>query len=574
MKIKAGEYIFTEGDPAMPGATAVNGGLNVAFALPVCGSAEILFRDPESGKMIARIPVDRSILTGRVAAVFAEGPGAERLLYAAEAGGEQIRDPYGRRFDGNFAQAQDPEPFGEDTRPSVPFEEMCIYKLHVRGFTKDSSSGTGKPGTFAGVKEKIPYIRDLGFNAVEFMPMYEWDAELRVPPFVIGSDDGKGRRFVRNYWGYAEKNCYFMPKRDFVSSGDPRREVRDMVRAFHEAGIVCLMEFYVPDHTDARMVQDALRYWADEYHIDGFHLTGAGVPAGLLTEDPILADEKLIFSYVDAWRTYGSGWPETRRLAESGDRFLYAVRSALAGRGDAAVLTDAVRTDPKTHAQIKYAAEHDGLTLADAFSYAEKHNEENGENNADGPEDTLSVNFGVEGRTDDAAVRSNRMRRIRTALAMTFLSPGTPLLMAGDELLNSQEGNSNGYILDSPKGWVSWSEKDPALIALLKKLTAARKETGLFSADVERIFLYPKEGKECAAGFLTIPDAGKQPETVWLTLFNTGKRACAFALPGIVRGFEWEKVILTGGRASGAKDENSFAQGACSAGLYRGTFRR
>ena len=405
----------------------------------------------------------------------------------------------------------------EGDRPlERPFGETVIYELHVGGFTRHRSSGvaTEKRGTYAGLIEKIPYLKDLGVTAVELLPVFQFDAQ-DCPP-------GK-----TNYWGYAPVSV-FAPHRTYSSQKNGLAtldEFRDMVKALHRAGLEVILDvvfnhtaeggqtgptfcyrglandvYYILERDKSRyadyagcgntlnanqsmvrrMIQDSLRYWVSRMHVDGFRFDLASIlsrdeegrllpnPPVLwdIESDPLLAGTKLIAEAWDAAGLYQVGSFIGDRWQEWNGRFRDDVRRFLKG-DDGSVSRVAARIlgspdiygheEREAEQSINFVTCHDGFTLNDLVSYNRKHNEANGENNRDGSDDNLSWNCGVEGPTDDPRVEALRNRQVKNFFTLELLSAGTPMLLMGDEVRRSQRGNNNGYCQDSDISWFDWA---------------------------------------------------------------------------------------------------------------------
>ncbi|MEB3321487.1 MAG: glycogen debranching protein GlgX, partial [Synechococcaceae cyanobacterium] len=416
-----------------------------------------------------------------------------------------------------------------------PRRETVIYELHVRGFTRHPSSGVapGRAGTYAGLIEKIPYLKDLGVTAVELLPVFAFDV-LDAPP-------GK-----TNYWGYAPISL-FAPHPGYSSRTDrlgPLDEFRDMVKALHRAGLEVILDvvfnhtaegdehgpsfcfrglaneaYYVLEADRSRyvnysgtgntlnanhpivrrLVRHSLRHWVQHMHVDGFRFDLASVlardPEGhpmplppLLWDietDPLLAGTKLIAEAWDAAGLYqvgsfiGDSWQEWNgRFRDDVRRFLKSdagmvPRAALRALGSPDIYGHEER---EAEQSVNFVTCHDGFTLADLVAYNEKHNEDNGEGNGDGTDDNASWNCGVEGPSDDPAVLALRRRQMRNFLAFLLISIGTPMLAMGDEVGRSQQGNNNPYCQDNETTWFDWGlcRRHADLHRFVKQLIAAR----------------------------------------------------------------------------------------------------
>lgn len=413
----------------------------------------------------------------------------------------------------------------EDTPPRTPLADSLIYELHVRGFTCHPSSGVAKPGTFAGLVEKIPYLQWLGVTAVELLPIHEFD-ESDCP--FVHPETGEQ---LRNFWGY-NSIAFAAPKAAYAASGREHGQVtefREMVRAFHEAGIEVFLDV-VFNHTgegddrgrtysfrgldnelyymlgpDGRylnfsgcgntvncnspivrnLLLDCLRYWVADMHVDGLRFDLASVlgrdsTGAVLVEPPVvesiaadavLADTKLIAEPWDAAGLYQLGqFPYGRRWSEWNGRYRDDVRRFWRGEPGLAGLlamricgsADLYENSGRSPAHsVNFITCHDGFTLWDLVSYERKHNEANGERNRDGQDENFSSNCGVEGPTDDPAILRRRLRQAKNLLATLLLSQGVPQLLAGDEFLRTQGGNNNAWCQDNATSWVDWSLAKP-----------------------------------------------------------------------------------------------------------------
>lgn len=402
-----------------------------------------------------------------------------------------------------------------DTPLYRPSSQTIIYEMHVRGFTRDPSSGVAekKRGTFSGVVEKIAYLKALGVTALELMPVFQFDPQ----------DSPPGRM---NYWGYAPIS-FFAPHHAYSSRKDPLGpldEFRDMVKALHRAGIEVILDVVFNhtaegDHTGPtlsfrgfdnrtyyilerdgsryanysgtgntlnanhpivrRMILDSLRYWVKEMHVDGFRFDLAAIlerdesgqlipnPPVLwdIESDPELAGTKLIAEAWDAAGLYEVGRFIGDSWKEWNGRFRDDVRSFFRGEeGSVARFADRLLGSPAIYGHKEREAEqsvnfvtcHDGFTLNDLVSYNNKHNEANGENNRDGANDNRSWNCGVEGPTEELAVEKLRNRQVKNFLAVTMLSVGMPMMLMGDEVRRTQGGNNNAYCQDNETSWFDW----------------------------------------------------------------------------------------------------------------------
>lgn len=446
------------------------------------------------------------------------------------------------RMEGDYYRARvvkDDFDWKTSSQPLIPMEDLIIYEMHVRGFTKHISSDVQNPGTFAGLKEKIPYLKELGINAVELMPIFEFD-EMRDYRVI----DGKP---VMDYWGY-NTISFFAPNTSYTAKMEYNKEgteLKELISELHENGIECILDV-VFNHTaegDERgpcfsfkgfdnniyymltpdgkyynfsgcgntlncnhpivhqMILECLRYWTTAYHVDGFRFDLAtilgrnedGSPMSKppllqsLAFDPILGNVKLIAEAWDAGGLYQVGsFPSWSRWAEWNGRYRDDLRDFL--KGDFGMWETAAQriTGSKdiynpvwrgNNASVNFLTCHDGFTLWDLYSYNEKHNEANGWGNTDGCNDNRSWNCGAEGETQDEGVLSLRRRLAMNAFAVLMCSRGTPMFFSGDEFLNTQFGNNNAYCQDNEISWLNWEDlkKNRVHFEFCKYMTAFRK---------------------------------------------------------------------------------------------------
>jgi len=454
---------------------------------------------------------------------------------------------WGRPFqEGSFYKARvvkDDFDWGKNRNPLIPMEDLVIYELHVRGFTRHGSSGVEYPGTFAGLMEKIPYLKELGVNAVELMPIFEFD-EMKDSRMVNGQQ-------VMDYWGYNTVS-FFAPNTSYAGTTEYNREgteLKSLIRELNKNGIECILDV-VFNHTAEgnergpffsfkgfdnniyymltpdghyynfsgcgntlncnhpivqQMILECLRYWTTVYHIDGFRFDLASIlgrnedgspmskPPLLqsLAFDPILGNVKLIAEAWDAGGLYQVGtFPSWNRWAEWNGRYRDDMRNFL--KGDYWMSKTAVQRitgspdiyDPANrgyNASVNFLNCHDGFTLWDMYSYNEKHNEANGWDNTDGSDDNRSWNCGAEGETDNEEILALRRRLAKNAMTVLMMSRGTPMFLAGDEFLNTQFGNNNAYCQDNEISWLDWKflDNNRDHFEYVKHMIRIRKEHGV-----------------------------------------------------------------------------------------------
>ena len=391
------------------------------------------------------------------------------------------------------------------------FSSLIFYKLHVRGFTKHASSGVKKKGTFAGLEEKIPYLQELGINAVLLMPVYEFDECMEVSK-SIGSLSAKqlaqyeeryGSEFVKvqqayekegkegktvervNYWGYTANNFYFAPKASYAADkAHADEELRHLVDALHEAGIAVFFEFFFGDGVKQGLILDCMRYWTYAYGADGFRLIGGEGALPLLLEDPYLAGAKFLVTNYNSCGFNREASFEDRRVALYNDGFRNAMRRFV--KGDENMVGEFVsrlRSDVPEYAQMQYIADQNGFSLYDLYAYDRKHNEANGEENKDGEDYNHSWNCGIEGETSKKKINTLRARLRKNALCTVMLSQSVPMIFAGDEIAHTKQGNNNAYCQDNEISWLNWrlNKERKEQLDFVKELIAFRKRHSLLS---------------------------------------------------------------------------------------------
>lgn len=532
----------------MYGACEASNGVSFTINSHGATRCTLLLFKPQASKPYARIPFPDSYRIGDTYSMLVydikpdefeyafsfDGPyePAKGLLFNEE---NVLLDPYSRAVTGQRKWGEKPEggkdfeyrarvvkssfDWGNIKQLEQPFEDLVIYETHVRGYTKDKSSGVSAPGTFAGLKDKIPYLKDLGINAVELMPIFEFD-EMESARVVDGVQ-------LYNYWGYNTVS-FFAPNTSYAFNEEHNHEgdeLKSLIKALKENGIEVILDvvfnhtaegnemgpcfsfkgidnnvYYMltPDahyynfsgcgnvmncnHPVVRsFIIDCLRHWAIEYRVDGFRFDLAsilgrdqnGAPMAnppileSLAFDPVLGKMKLIAEAWDAGGLYQVGsFPSWNRWAEWNGRYRDDMRSFL--KGDDGMAGNAITRitgsrdlyspESRGHkASVNFMTCHDGFTLYDLYSYNEKHNEKNGWNNTDGDNNGHSWNCGAEGETDDPNVNGLRRRLIKNAFAALLCSRGPAMFFAGDEFCNTQFGNNNAYCQDNIISWLDWS---------------------------------------------------------------------------------------------------------------------
>ena len=512
-----------------------------------------------------------------------------------------------------------------DRHPRIPFSRSIIYEMHVGGFTRNSNSGIApeKRGTYAGLIEKIPYLKELGITAVELLPVHQFDSQDVRPG-------------LKNYWGYSTIG-FFAPHRGYSSQRDPLGavdEFRDMVKALHKANIEVILDvvfnhtaegnengptisfrgidnqtYYILEDDPTyyknysgcgntfkgnhpvvgRLIVDSLRYWVSQMHVDGFRFDLASIlsrdvygepmeDAGalkilsIIETDPVLAGSKLIAEAWDAAGLYEVGKFVARAdwFAEWNGPFRDDVRQFIkSDRGAvehvaARVLASPdiyIRLDTDINRCVNFVTCHDGFTLSDLVSYNEKHNESNNEDSRDGCNHNFSWNCGIEGETEDPAVKQLRLQQIKNFLTILFISQGTPMLLMGDEIRHTQLGNNNAYCQDNELSWFDWNliEKNSDLLRFVKGLIRFTQGLEILREEqflqVNKVSSKPhiiwhgqrlrkpdwSEDSHCLAFSLCHPPSGERLHVI----FNAYWSALEFELPELKLGNSWHRIVDT-----------------------------
>lgn len=539
-------YYVREGNYKKLGIQPAADGVTFTFEGAKEADCAVLLYD-EKLRIKERIAVPADYCMGAVRSVAVMGIHPKHLAYNYEIDGEVRPDAYATRILGRdkwrdmgraewkyavcCGCAQEAFDWDGDRRPEIPRSKMVMYKLHVRGFSMDAGIRGRTRGTFAAVREKIPYLKELGITTVEFMPVYEFEelvykTSVPLPEYVqwqsseedlIKPEQETVLSDKVNYWGYTKGN-YFAVKASYAGGEDPAREWKELVRALHANGMECVMEIYVTEDTNENVVLEALRYWVREYHVDGFHLLGEHVPVSLIAQDVWLARTKIFCRGFEGRLISEAG--DYRHLFLYSDEYLYPVRRMMNYRGGK--LGDFICQQRKQHAVqgfVNYIADNNGFSLLDLFSYEEKHNEANGEDNRDGCDWNYSNNCGAEGRSNRRSVKEMRERQLRNAFTILFCGQGVPLVYAGDEFGNTQNGNNNAYCQDNVTGWVNWKKgaKYDWLTEFVKKIIAFRREhPGICAEEPKQLSDFKRKG---------FPDLSYHGESAWVAEFSREEQA-------------------------------------------------
>ncbi len=571
---KIGDLEYCIGRVLPFGATIIDNGVNFSvFSKEATGCTLVLYHHGQE-KPFAEIPFPEEFRIGNVYSMMVFGIQIETTEYGYRFDGEYapekgllfdrnnvLLDPYAKSVSGRTEWGREPdysvqfqhrgqiirEDFcWEGDKPlEIPQNELVIYEMHVRSFTEHESSGVQFRGTYTGITEKIPYLKKLGVNCIELMPIFEFDE------FENSRETESGRLY--NYWGYSTVD-FFAPKAGYslaAAVGMEADELKSVIRKLHENGIEVILDV-VFNHTaegnengpaisyrgiDNRtyylltpdgyyynfsgcgntmncnnpvvrnVVLDCLRYWVSAYHVDGFRFDLASIlsrdengapmldPPLLdsIAHDAVLGKSILIAEAWDAGGLYQVGsFPAFGRWAEWNGKYRDCLRSFIKGGAECAPeLCRRIRGSNDMYggrgssASINLVTCHDGFTLYDLTAYNGKHNEANGEDNRDGCDDNRSWNCGAEGETDDPEINALRFRQMKNMLTVLLTSKGIPMLLSGDEFANTQWGNNNAYCQDNEISWLDWTylEKNRELFDYVRRLISFRKAHPVITAD-------------------------------------------------------------------------------------------
>lgn len=529
------------GFPFPQGCTVEGQTANFSVAVPEGQTCELIIykKGARTSAFSQKMPYSDVAGNLHFLSVVLEQP--EDYEYCYKIGGKIVPDPYGKAFSGREHWSVSKEKrklrtrivtdtfdWGKSQFPHLKKEDVIAYSLHVRGFTKHSSSGVAHKGTFDGVTEKLPYLQKLGINQIHLMPVYEFD---------------ENQRHV-NYWGYG-KAYFFAPKASYAA-GDPVNEMKSLVRQMHLAGIEVILEMPFTEGTTFSLILDCLRYWVMQYHVDGFIVNPYICNPDELAKDPVLAKSKIL---------------------KKEDGFQNVMRRFL--KGDEGMIRDVICQLKNQDTQLyNYIASHNGFTLCDVVSYDRKHNEANGENNLDGPDYNYSWNCGAEGNSRKKAVNELRKNQIFNAFFLLLFAQGMPCILSGDEFMNTQKGNNNAYCQDNLISWLDWNQLSRQeelytfvcrLIALRKacmKQIAKKSEDTMGRSGIPQISYHGEDAWQMPAGRasrqLGVFYHEESTEKDFYIAYNMHWLSHSFALPSLPKGMEW---VCIAGTKEGVLDE-------------------
>ena len=468
------------------GASTVENGINFSIAVERGKKCELLLYKAGGRSPFWNIEMKEEPNHGMIRSIRLEGLKPEEWEYNFRIDGIECLDPYVKAVAGknNWGEALEKKriPRGRivvddydwegDMPLQIPYEEVVAYSLHVRGFTKHSSSKVKNKGTFSGVAEKIPYMIHLGINQIHLMPIYEFE------------ENGK----YKNYWGYGDA-YWFAPKAAYAKSRDQVKELKDLVKKCHQFGIEVVLNLPFEAGVSQSKIIECIHYYMLEFHVDGFIVNPYCAPFEELRKDPLLSNTKIL---------------------RQKDDFQDIMRRFL--KGDEGMIDGVMwwmRHTTGNDGVFNYITSHTGFTLNDLVSYDKKHNELNGEKNQDGPDYNYSWNCGAEGPSRKKAVVDLRKNQIKNACMLLLFAQGMPCIHAGDEFLNSQKGNNNVYCQDNEIGWLNWSKEgeDHWLFQFVRDLIEFRKKHPVLHCKEELVGI-----DRVASG---VPDISYHGESAW-----------------------------------------------------------
>lgn len=539
-----------------------------------CGIILYKSKAEEDEESFLKIPFPKEQHIGQVYSMKIEGvPGGynEYRLYRNE---EILVDEYGTCYKGYpFGNAMEPTQmmgvlggkafdWEEEKKPVIAFSESVFYGLHVRGFTMHGSSKCRSKGTFAGVKEKLDYLQDLGITSIILMPVYEFiENELM--------NAHREKKTVINYWGY-KPAYYYAPKASYAAGKDPCTEFKQLVKACHNRGMELLMQFYFAREISETEMVRILEHWVIEYHVDGFQLLTDRENIAEILKSPVLAESKLIFrDFREDGTCEKQGAKGNKRLCIYRNDTMRDYRRFLKGDD---FMVDAVKyhlgKNDAHKAFMNSIADYHGFRLADLVSCNYKHNKANREDNMDGTDDNYSWNCGEEGVTDNPRILALRIQQMKNALSLIFMSQGTPYIFMGDEMGSTQYGNNNPYNQDNIISWLDWRglEENKEIYEFIKALIAYRREHPFL--HTERVldgrdylgYGYPNisfhgieayhvhGGENCRELGVLLCGEGKDKSCKLVyAAFNMHWLHRKLALPRLKNGAEWQIAMKTTG---------------------------
>lgn len=540
-----------KGNPFPLGVSRAEEGVQFAKIIEEGHICKLLLFEPGCKRAFYTFTFDKNYQTGNVYSVILADAWLENMEYCYEIDGKREIDSYAKLITGKeqWASKKWLEQKGKirfqafdwegDSSPNIAYENMILYQLHVRGFTKHISSGVKARGTFEGIREKIPYLKDLGVNALFLLPIYEFEERMKEEsetyktPQNIKELENQQRTYKLNYWGYTPSAHYFAPKISYAYDRENTElELKTLIKSLHKNGIEIILDMFFDIETNIALIIDCLRHWILEYHVDGFRINDNVIPTKCIIDDPVIGSVKLLTTSWNADTVRNNKRLTKKRLAaEYNDGFMVDIRKFLkSDEGQVNSFIERMKKNPENFGVINYITNVNGFTLMDLVSYDIKHNEKNGEDGRDGTDYNYSWNCGVEGKTKKKSILALRKKQMFNGLLMLFLSQGTPMLLAGDEFGNTQEGNNNAYCQDNRISWLNWSlaEKNKDIVQFIKNLIVFRKSHPMLHLEKPlRIIDY----KSC--GF---PDLSFHGTKAWYLDASNYSRVLGIMLCGLYAG--------------------------------------
>lgn len=574
-------------NPYPLGAHAEAGRIRFAYVTKAASCGVILY-NRKTGRQLRREAFTAEERIGNVCCKYIEGLKADQISYQFYEEDRKIPDPFARGFESRKGYGKlknecdlkaliptDEFDWEGDRNPRLGYSESVGYCMHVRGFTAHASSRVLHRGTYRGIIEKIPYLKETGITTIELQPSYEFlelesEPEARTVANYCPQPQEKEPKL--NYWGY-KRGYYYAPKAGYAAGEDAVTEFKELVKALHQNGMELVMQFYFPKEVRVASIPDILRFWVLEYHVDGFHLMGTNLQVETAASDPLLADTKLWHHDFDTDVIYGGAEaPGVPNIACCRDDYLYTVRRFL--KGDENMLEELLhqmRRIPQKMGRVHYLTNYCGFTMMDMVSYDHKHNEANGEENRDGNNYNCSWNCGEEGNSRKLKIRGLRQRQIENAYTMLLFTQSMPLIFMGDEFGNSQRGNNNPYCQDNATTWLDWHDlqKHQEMYDFWKRLVQFRKEHPVLRREQEVRLMdylscgYPDlsyHGKNAwraqtesynrhigilYCGKYALKPDGQEDDFLYLAM-NMHWESHELALPRLPKGMRWEQVFATG----------------------------
>ena len=459
-------------------------------------NAAILLYKKSTKKQIGEVSLTDEYGIGRVFSVLISDIDVDNFCYLIKEDENIYVDPYATAIVGRdkWADVSGREKHGfkvysgvsrlceswDDKKVDIKPSDMILYKLHMRGFTAGIGVHKSNVGSYKGLLSKLPYIKELGVTSLEIMPLYDFE-ELFLDKKINISPKGQVSEALEysgknNYWGYGEA-FYFAPKAAYFNdAATPADGMRDMISTLHENGIEVIMEMAFAKTTSDDVILECLKYYVRYFHVDGFHIIGCNAPIARIAAEPYLGNTKIFYEYI----------PDEILMNEKGKKHLFIYNDSFMNvtrqienhmNGSMVQFANHMRRQNAAYGFVNYMANVNGFSLWDSYSYGEKHNFDNGEDNRDGTNNNFSFNYGFEGKTTNRTINASRFREMRNAFSALLLSQSVPLFVAADEAAATHLGNNNPYCQDNKNGYTVFSKtkSKAALTGFVKQLIEFRK---------------------------------------------------------------------------------------------------